>query len=678
MATILEEAIRLGADPNLAIAALSMPSRAPVTGAMRYTIPGEGTSEFIRAKTPEEVAAAARQLGGVAAANANPYAGRVFGNTIGQAQGASLNRRQQDIASMQFQQQMAAANDRARLAAQADAAERAMKLRLGQQEIDARRENSMQEFVARMAGVDARYGGGAGTAPARTIRSGAAAPAGGTTIADILYGQQAQLLAQQPGIELSNEALESLSEGRLSAAQSLFGAQGAQRGFDQSILSADEAEAIGVPPYTTMADAVRLASQRGPGNEAALKILESRIAAERASGRLGNALPTAPAPQLSPLAALLLRQPGTAGPGGTIQYSPEQVSAARSALGWRGAYGGPGVSAFGSNPAEQARMQAARRMATMAPAAAQVAAEPAAMPAPTLASGDYRLVPRSSGIEAAAVNPLGASALGLSAILSTMFGNRRPVDPGTQAEVERRRLAGEFPSTTAYIERYPQWLRSLLAAPGEITPAGPSPGALLGNRTIRPMSSVPAVGAMAPMPGVGATTFPQAGGSVADFTDPTLPAPSAVESLLLGLTPSPAPINGGSVDVLAGLREALLAGYPSPTPIGGTFDMNSAVPTYGAPTPYGGTPVRDAVLAGYPSPTPIGGTYDMMQGVADAANLIRSGAGAVGGAARRLVLGGYPAPAPLPAGASYNPINAVLDAILRGYPAPTPVNPAYR
>lgn len=407
MATILEEAIRLGADPNLAIAALSMPSRAPVTGAMRYTIPGEGGSEFIRARTPEEVAAAARQLGGVAAANANPFAGRVFGNTIGQAQGASLNRRQQDIASMQFQQQMAAQERRAQEQNQ-------LRRDLVAAEWNSRQNIADQNRMAQMAAVQARLAGSpAGGARVGATRSAAAAtPAGGTTIADILYGQQAQLLAQQPGIELSNEALESLSEGRLSAAQSLFGAQGAQRGFDQSILSADEAEAIGVPPYTTMADAVRLASQRGPENEAALKILESRIAAERASGRLGNALPVAPAPQLSPLAALLLRQPGTAGPGGTIQYSPEQVSAARSALGWRGAYGGPGVSAFGSNPAEQARMQAARRMATMAPSAAQMV-EPAMGSAP--ANVNYTLIPNAAAPSSAAMLALGAPVGGFPA-----------------------------------------------------------------------------------------------------------------------------------------------------------------------------------------------------------------------------------------------------------------------
>ena len=127
-------------------------------------------------------------------------------------------------------------------------------------------------------------------------------------------------------------------------------------------------------------------------------------------------------------------------------------------------------------------------------------------------------------------------------------------------------------------------------------------------------------GSKKPRPSIRSTPvspFVQQAGSVADFTDTSLPEPTAVERFLMNLSgPTPRPLPAGaSYNPVQGVLDAILAGYPSPQPVGGTFNMENAVPRYYTPTAVPNT------------------TAD---GIAAAAALLRGGGQRVLDAARRL------------------------------------------
>jgi hypothetical protein len=492
MPTVLEEAIRLGADPQLAIAALSMPSWAPVTGAIRYNVPGYGNAEFIRPKSAEEVFKAATQLGEslTAQRKANPYAGMLIGDSPGQAQGMALQKRQQDIASAQFQQQLAAQERRAQ-------EQQSLRRDLVAQEWQARQSIADQNRQAQVQQAAMRLAGGTGSRSAR----GATAPATGTTLADVLYGGQINLRNAQA--EAESPVLQALSD----AAASISAKYGYAPAWEDGVpvFSDDVAQkeylTTPLPSGGTLGESlVKLVAGRSTA-ATQLANLQDQIKAATATGRLTLPVGTGRAP-LSPLAQILSEMPGTPDANGQVTYSPAQVAEARSRLGWRGAYG-TGTSAFGTNPAEQARAESARRARTMTPSAAEMAAPApaaAAAPAPTQR---FTLIP-DTGTGSAPFSSLTATSPAgfLYDTLRALTSPGYTANPAVQAEVEQRRLAGEFPATTEYINQYPAWLRSLLASPGELTPASSATEQLIptGGRTAAwpgPLLNAPAASAPA-------------------------------------------------------------------------------------------------------------------------------------------------------------------------------------
>lgn len=338
---------------------------------------GAGPGRKLVLKDPEELAQTRAALASLAPAAANPWAGRIMGDTIGGAQSNLLARRGQDLNALaqarafaEQQRQFNITTQERNQARQEQAAAqkwaRDMSAQARQAEVNQRSQDSMLDYLSSLARTDTQ----SRDAASRLAQQNwlASARSAGVPSGD---GQLGELLRAQAELKaaLADAEDEYGTFSETSANPSLS--------FDPSVADTTKFLAPGVQAYASPAQEV---SERISRLRRAALLNEADIQAAKAAPRRNNGAGVAalPGASMSPypvggfqgapgginpallaqLTALSFPRPAASASSPTLLPPIQERGSIMGPSTWRGNYGAS--SAYGSGESEQARASAAR------------------------------------------------------------------------------------------------------------------------------------------------------------------------------------------------------------------------------------------------------------------------------------------------------------------------------